>query len=249
MAITIRKIPCPDGTVTVNRDGVFFADVDVTSGGVASVNVPSVVNENRGARLIVSGQTTSFNSHDDGDKKRGRLVNFITLNQNNPFGNNRRFTGITGGSHDGTNWVDVNGATVANRLAAFPDFIFLDWSTDSGADVLAYCFQDYLGVDLNKTFAELCNDGNAFSIGAFTSGWSGVSWVEARNLMNHGVTTALNYFPFNIGSVTFNTTTTNPQTTANCFVLVANFSALSGGKTTARKVIYTRLITYTELGL
>jgi hypothetical protein len=36
------NITAPDGTVTVNRDGVFFADVDVTSGGVASVNVPSV---------------------------------------------------------------------------------------------------------------------------------------------------------------------------------------------------------------
>jgi hypothetical protein len=37
-----ENITAPDGTVTVNRDGVFFADVDVTSGGVASVNVPSV---------------------------------------------------------------------------------------------------------------------------------------------------------------------------------------------------------------
>jgi hypothetical protein len=36
-----ENITAPDGTVTVNRDGVFFADVDVTSGGVASVNVPS----------------------------------------------------------------------------------------------------------------------------------------------------------------------------------------------------------------
>jgi hypothetical protein len=36
-----ENITAPDGTVTVNRDGVFFADVDVTSGGAASVNVPS----------------------------------------------------------------------------------------------------------------------------------------------------------------------------------------------------------------
>jgi hypothetical protein len=31
---------CQDGTVTVNRDGVFFADVPVASGGTATVNVP-----------------------------------------------------------------------------------------------------------------------------------------------------------------------------------------------------------------
>jgi hypothetical protein len=36
------EIVAPDGTVTVNRDGVFYADVDVASGGVASVNVPSL---------------------------------------------------------------------------------------------------------------------------------------------------------------------------------------------------------------
>jgi hypothetical protein len=36
------NITAPDGTVTVNRDGVFFADVDVTSGGGASLNVPSI---------------------------------------------------------------------------------------------------------------------------------------------------------------------------------------------------------------
>ena len=32
---------CEDGTVTVNRDGVFFADVPVASGGTATINVPS----------------------------------------------------------------------------------------------------------------------------------------------------------------------------------------------------------------
>jgi type 1 fimbria pilin len=32
---------CEDGTVTVNRDGVFFANVPVASGGTATINVPS----------------------------------------------------------------------------------------------------------------------------------------------------------------------------------------------------------------
>jgi hypothetical protein len=32
---------CEDGTVTVNRDAVLFADVPVASGGTASINVPS----------------------------------------------------------------------------------------------------------------------------------------------------------------------------------------------------------------
>jgi len=39
---TSNDITAPDGTVTVNRDGVFFADVPVASGGTATVNVPSL---------------------------------------------------------------------------------------------------------------------------------------------------------------------------------------------------------------
>jgi hypothetical protein len=34
-----NNLTAPDGTVTVNRDGVFFADVDVASGGTATVDV------------------------------------------------------------------------------------------------------------------------------------------------------------------------------------------------------------------
>jgi hypothetical protein len=41
MAITIKKIPCPNGTVTVNRDGVLYDTVSVTSGGLSTINVPS----------------------------------------------------------------------------------------------------------------------------------------------------------------------------------------------------------------
>jgi hypothetical protein len=269
MAITITARPCPDTDLEINGtpEGSFTAgstiDLQLTDGvnpvtpvsvgrvgDTVTVEVPAGGACPIGAPLIVSGQTTVYNSHDDGDKKRGRLVDFITLNQNNPFGNDRRFTGITGGSYNGTNWVDVDNNTVASRLAAFPHYIFLDWSTDSGTDVLGYCFEDWYVAVPDKTFIELCEDGNSFSIGIFTSGWSGVNDVEARNIMNRGSALALNYYPLNINSsIVFNTITTNPQTTANCFVLANNWGSLSGTKTGARKVIYTRLITYAELGL
>jgi hypothetical protein len=53
MAITIKKIPCPNGTVTVNRDGVFFADVPVASGGTASINVPSLISDASWFEIVV----------------------------------------------------------------------------------------------------------------------------------------------------------------------------------------------------
>jgi hypothetical protein len=48
------------------------------------------------AKPIQTGQTTSYQSNDDGDLENGRLVNFFTLNSNNSFGNTNRFTDTLG---------------------------------------------------------------------------------------------------------------------------------------------------------
>jgi hypothetical protein len=54
------NITAPDGTVTVNRDGVFFADVDVRSNGTASIDVPSdcptPIQDTRIRAVLFSGQ-------------------------------------------------------------------------------------------------------------------------------------------------------------------------------------------------
>lgn len=79
------------------------------------------------ATPIQSGRTNSLAANDDGATQRGRLSNWTTLTFNNHFGNTNRFTGTTGGYHDGTGYVDVNGSATSKALA-FPDDIVIDFS-------------------------------------------------------------------------------------------------------------------------
>jgi hypothetical protein len=118
---------CQDGTVTVNRDGVFFASQNVASGGTATVNVPSFKN----TFTTKSGQTDTFTPFDDGALQVGREDTFFLLTNNNPFGHNRRFTGTNGGYHDGVNFRDKDG-NITTKALAFPDNLMLDWAYYNG---------------------------------------------------------------------------------------------------------------------
>ena len=234
-------IQLTDGTNPITPDNVSVVGNVVT---VEILPTPSVSRST--ARLMKTGQTTSYVTGDDGDIQAGRETDFLTLLENNPFGNKKRFTGVTGGYREGGVWRDVNGNNVGSQTAAFPDNIYIDWSTYNGTIVLGYGLNDFYAFDLNKDFTQLCTDGLAYSIGTYTSGWRGVNDVEGRNIMNRGSALALNYEPFSINaSAVFNTITTNPQTTANCFVITNNWGAISAGKTGARKVMYTRDFTVT----
>jgi len=72
-----------------------------------------------GAKLLKSGQTTSYRSNDDGDLEAGRNSSFLTLLGNNPYGNLKRF-------------LDELGTEIfANKIA-------IDWSTYDGSTVLGY---------------------------------------------------------------------------------------------------------------
>jgi len=76
-----------------------------------------------GAKLLKTGQTTSYSTGDDGATQRGRLTDRLTLASNNPFGNTNRFT-------------DKNGLQTYTVKVAY------DWSTYDGSTVLAYYWGD-----------------------------------------------------------------------------------------------------------
>jgi hypothetical protein len=71
------------------------------------------------AKLMKTGQTTSYRTGDDGDLEVGRNVDFFTLAENNPFGTTDRFTDELGGS------------TYTNNIV-------IDWSTYDGSTVLGW---------------------------------------------------------------------------------------------------------------
>ena len=151
-----------------------------------------------GATLMKTGQTTSYRTGDDGDIEAGRDVDFLTLPDNNPFGNTNRFTDILGGQ------------TYANTIV-------IDWSTYNGSTVLGIRRTKSTGY---ITWNAAIDAAIALNIGGFT-GWRLPNRTELYNLMNHGVAiTVLNYAPFSITADTnLWTGTTNNLSTSNAFAL------------------------------
>lgn len=142
---------------------------------VLPANVPTYSS----AKLMKTGQTTSYATGDDGDLEIGRGSSFFTLISNNPFGNTNRFTD------------ELGGTTYANNIV-------IDWSTFDGTTVLGY-----------KRTATLTASGSsgagwtnaisgcaAISIGTYTSGWRLANLNEWNNVINIEYANPLGYAPF-----------------------------------------------------
>lgn len=130
------------------------------------------------AKLMKTGQTTSYRTGDDGDFEAGRLTNFTTLAENNPFGNTNRFTDELGGS------------TYTNN-------IMIDWSTYDGSTVLGWRRTNN-GVDIN--WNDSIDGALAVSIGSFTTGWRLPNVQELFSLLNFSLSNPFNYSPLNLGT-------------------------------------------------
>jgi len=132
------------------------------------------------AKLMKTGQTTSYRTGDDGDIEAGRATNFTTLAENNPFGNTNRFTDELGGS------------TYTNNIV-------IDWSTYDGSTVLGWR-RTSNGVDIN--WNDSIDGALAVSIGTFTTGWRLPNVQELFSLLNFSLTNPFNYSPINLGTST-----------------------------------------------
>lgn len=148
-----------------------------TSGGGVSAPV--------GATLMKTGQTTIYETNDDGDLKAGRDADFFTLAGNNPFGNTNRFTDELGGT-------------------AYANDIVIDWSTYDNivGTVLGY-YRVAGGTDI---WSDAVSNASATSVGTFTSGWRLTNINELHNLVkiNSGAISgqgrAFNWSPINQGN-------------------------------------------------
>lgn len=144
------------------------------------------------AKLMKTGQTTSYITGDDGDIEAGRNTNFNTLAENNVFGNTNRFTDELGGS------------TYTNNIV-------IDWSTYDGSTVLGW-YRLNNGLDIN--FAGAIAGALAFNIGSFTTGWRLPNTNELFSLLNWSGGIPFNYSPFNLTSTIAYWTGTNNATSA-----------------------------------
>jgi hypothetical protein len=156
-------------------------------GGVAPVTIST-------AKLLKTGQTTSYRTGDDGDLEAGRATSFSVLSSNNPFGNTNRFTDTAGGQ------------TYANNIV-------IDWSTYDGSVVNGY-YRVITAVTWNNAIDQCL----ALSVDTFTSGWRLVNRNELLTIYDNEKVLGLDYAPFNL-SFTLWASTTWKFITINAYTL------------------------------
>jgi hypothetical protein len=184
----------------------------VVSGYTVTIEVPSGGAAPVGAKLMKTGQTTSYRTGDDGNLGIGRATNFFTLASNNPFGNTNRFTDELG-------------------TQLYLTDIVIDWSTYDGSTVLGY-YRVRNGV--NVLWNQAIDDSLLVSIGIFTTGWRLPNIYELQNICNFSVPTSLNYAPFTLGlsgSIGIWCSTTNPASAGQSYRL-ANQNVLGAANKT-----------------
>jgi len=180
-ATDAQNITAPDATIKINNRTFGTAKSNETKNFSLTT-----------AKLMATGQTTSFATGDDGNLQQGR--SFTTLLENNPFGNTNRFTALNG-------------------TQTYTNNIVLDWSTWDGQTVLGW-YRIPLGSAI--TWANALSGANAFSI----IGYSGWRLPNINELMSIGIFSQIdmyNYAPFNILNKIIWTSTTALGNTLNAY--------------------------------
>ena len=203
-----------------------------------------------GAKLMKTGQTTSYATDDDGDLQEGRATDFFTLASNNPFGHTFRFTGFSGGySNAPLNRsapdYRLSDGTAAVLATAFPENIFIDWSTYDGSTVLGY-YNGILGTD---TFLNALAACSLYGTATYPSGWRMSNKREMQNLECAEAASIYvwDYAPTFLNSnVNCQVSTTYKANTAQVFLFFNSGNMGTVNKTTARG--YTAVRTFTVTG-
>ncbi len=158
--------------------------------------VPAAGTSRSTAKLMKTGQTTSYRTGDDGDLEAGRNVDFFILAENNPFGNTNRFTD------------ELGGQTYTNNIV-------IDWSTYDGSTVLGWRRTPTQTV----TWEQAIDGALLVSIGTFTTGWRLPNISELFSICNWQSDFRYLYSPFNIANVLFIwSSTTNIQSTSRALI-------------------------------
>jgi hypothetical protein len=187
-----QTITAPDGTVTIRRDGVFYATQAVRSNGSETVNVISAVTTPKGRMPLKTWQTTPQGSGTDGDLEQGYGVSLLVIPYNNPFGTTERFTAPDGSQ-------------------TYTDAIACDWLTwnESTNTVLMVHFGSGAGevMATNRSLAAAITYINGLTVGGY-SGWNMINKNQLEFITeNETSLNNLNYSPFNVGAVTIQTNT------------------------------------------
>jgi hypothetical protein len=214
-----------DVQITDGTNPVTLDDITV-SGNTVTIEVPAGGGTPVGAKLMKTGQTTSYRTGDDGDIEAGRATNFTTLASNNPFGNTNRFTD------------ELGGQTYTNNIV-------IDWSTYDGSTVLGWSRTIRGGTV--RDIAQNIGDALLLSIGGFTTGWRIPNVIEQISIFNYSLpSSAVNYSPFNV-LVSYLQTGTG-ATASSQFVYHAGLGTLVRLGTLSQYIQYLACRTFTVTG-
>jgi hypothetical protein len=192
---TVKNSDNTYNTTTASGSTLTLPDITVTDSDGSTSSVPAVKNVTCklspvGAKLLKTGQTTSYRTGDDGDIEVGRATSFTVLPSNNPFGNTNRFTDELG-------------------TQTYTNNIVIDWSTYDGSVV-----NGYHRVITAVTWNDAIDQSLALSVGTFTSGWRLINRNELLSLHNIELIQGLDYAPFNLPFVIWTSTTWKFSTTS-----------------------------------
>lgn len=217
----------PGSLTPVNINVEYPDGTDV--GVVNSTDVVIPNNRYNVSTMTQTGQTTSYAANDDGALQRGRLVNFTTLTENNPFGNTNRFTDSLGGQ-------------------TYADNQVIDWAYRNEKNgVVAVWYR------VPQTAATWANAmaGQPYSVGG--NSWFIPNDNERHTILNRSLTTPYNYAPFNLTPLSpLWTSSTNANTTTLAIIFAistgnANVDALGVSNAAKTNVYGFILIRYANI--
>lgn len=177
------------------------------------------------AKLMKTGQTTSYRTGDDGDIEAGRNTSFTVLAENNPFGNTNRFTD------------ELGGQTYTNNIV-------IDWSTYDGSTVLGWLRTSQAIAIWNTAI----DTALTVSIGTFTTGWRLPNVIEIMTIANYSVQRPLNYAPFNLNNTSSYWTGTTQLNNTLAAISLGNTNATLSATTKTTSVNWLACRTFTVTG-
>lgn len=180
------------------------------------------------AKPMKTGQVTSYKTGDDGDLQIGRSVDFYTINEDNPFGNQNRFTDFVGGQ------------TYANGIV-------IDWSTYNGTNVLCF-YKTVLDTD---DWDDAFEKSLAFEAAGF-DGWHTPNKNELEGLCDYGLSNVMNYPPFYLAypNNAVWTSTTVAYSTSYAFMLNDGYGISPSPKDAgSKKLMPCRYFSLSEIGI
>lgn len=181
------------------------------------------------------------------------LTDHITLDGLNPFGNNKRFTGTTGGYKVGASYFNADGSGTI-EATAFPNDIVIDWSVSHYDSVIAV--SRVINAPL-VTGSIATQDANLVTLNS-GAGFAGhTDWTRVPKQILSGLTNealqpaAMDFDPFNYnGALTVYAKEVSTGTPTNNWYLFSGSGAVTQAvNTTNRAARIYRIYTFSELGL